>query len=79
MEFLTYMEILRSLPVEVNLWIMQNTYEEIARTVYAELVKNAKRGSEPARKLIEAFRRTGELLLFNVDSLFAEGEREQAA
>ena len=79
LEFLSYMEVLRSLPLEVNLWIMQNIYEEMAGTVYVDLVRNANSGSEPAQKLIEDFRRTGELLHFNVKSLFAEAEGERAA
>ncbi len=78
-EFLAYMEILRSIPVEVNLWIMQNTYDEIARTAYRDLLGNANQGSEPARKWIKAFRRTGEYLYFNIDSILAEYAAEKAA
>ena len=36
-EFLNYMEILGLCPLEVNLWIMQNTYDEIAQDVYLDL------------------------------------------
>ncbi len=78
-EFLAYMEILRSMPVEVNLWIMQNTYDEIARLAYRELLDKANQGSEPARKWIDTFRRTGEYLFFNIDSILSEFTAERAA
>jgi alpha-amylase/alpha-mannosidase (GH57 family) len=78
-ELLGYLEILRSIPIEVNFWIMQNSYDEIAHEAYADFLENAGRGSETAVKWIEAFRRTGELLLFNVNSILAPHEKKQAA
>jgi hypothetical protein len=78
-EFLSYMEVLRSLPLEVNLWIIQNVYEEMASTAYVDLLQTANGGSEPAKKLIEDFHRAGELLRFNVKSLIAVAEGERAA
>ncbi len=79
MEFLTLMELLRTMPVEINYWIMQNAYLEIAKSVYKELRDNAKLGSEPAAKWIEAFRRTGNLLFFNINAILPEDEKQEKA
>ncbi|OGW51204.1 MAG: glycoside hydrolase [Nitrospirae bacterium GWC2_57_9] len=79
MEFLAFLEILTAMPVEVNLWIMQNTYDEIAQHAYGDLLDKANRGGEPAKKWIEAFRRTGELLFFNIKAILAPYEKKEQA
>lgn len=79
MDFLDYMELLRSLPLEINYWQMQNKYYNIAKAVYRDVLENARRGSEPAKKWIDAFRRAGDLLLFNISAILAKYEQPAAA
>lgn len=79
LDFLHYMELLRSLPIDVNYWLMQNMYFEIAKAAYEDLLKKAKSGSEPAAQWVEAFRRTGELLFFDIGAVLAQFEKKAAA
>jgi hypothetical protein len=79
MSFLAYMELLRSLPIDINYWIMQNSYYETAQEVYGDVLENANRGSEPAQKWIKAFRRTGEMLFFNVNAILSQYEEKREA
>lgn len=62
--------LLRSLPLEINLWQIQNTYFKTAKILYKEFHADAKSGNEAAAKWVEAFRRTGDLLFFNTSALF---------
>jgi hypothetical protein len=79
LDFAGYMELLRSLPLDVNYWIMQNIYYEIARDVYGDILQNANRGNEQAQKWIEAFRKAGNLLFFNIGAILPQFERREAA
>ncbi|MCL5022988.1 MAG: DUF3536 domain-containing protein [Nitrospirae bacterium] len=60
-----FMELLPSLPVEVNLWKIQNLYYKMAQTVYGDFSSRAiARGAEAAR-WVELFRAIGEKLSFS--------------
>ncbi len=75
--FLAMVELLQTLPLEVNFWQFQNTYFKMAKTVYKEFLEDAKSGNEAASKWVEAFRRTGELLSFNTSALLSEDLQEE--
>ncbi len=79
LESLSYLRILKSLPIKVNLWIMQNSYDEIAQEAYRELFGSSDKGNEPAKQWIQAFREIGQLLFFNIDSVLAPYEKQEQA
>jgi hypothetical protein len=58
---------LHSLPFQVNLWKVQNTFYDLLQTVYPELREKADRGNEKARKWVGQFRALGEKLSVRVE------------
>lgn len=64
-----FIEAARSMPVEVNYWLMQNVYYELAKTVYKEYLSASKAGDESAVRWVEVFRSVGEKLFFNIDAV----------
>ena len=56
------LELLRSLPVALNLWEAQNSYFRIAQGYSAEARDQAEGGDEAAAAWVEKFRHLGELL-----------------
>lgn len=50
----------RTLPIELNLWQLQNAFDEILDTKYAEMRQKAESGDEGAGRWMEAMRALGE-------------------
>jgi hypothetical protein len=73
---LTLIGLLRSLPLEINFWQIQNTYFDLARAAYPEFLSRAKTGDDAAVQWTDAFRRMGEVLLFNTAAVLPEGQPE---
>jgi alpha-amylase/alpha-mannosidase (GH57 family) len=67
------MELLNALPVDVNLWHVQNVYYKLARTVYKDFLLRARTGEEDAEQWVTVFRDLGERLFFNIAAIFDEG------
>jgi alpha-amylase/alpha-mannosidase (GH57 family) len=63
-------DIALSLPFELNLWMMQNIYFNVAGTVYAEIAPGAQEDSQKAA-WVESFRSLGHKLNFNLDSVLS--------
>ncbi len=59
--------ILRSLPFQVNLWKVQNTFYDLLQTVYPELREKAHQGDENSRKWVGHFRALGQKLSVRVE------------
>jgi hypothetical protein len=64
---------LRSLPLEINFWQIQNTYFSVAGAAYRDISAKAKTGDDAAKKWVETFRRMGELLSFSTSAILPEG------
>jgi alpha-amylase/alpha-mannosidase (GH57 family) len=62
-------ELLPMLPLEVNLWRIQNTYFKMARTVYVDFLGKAMAADEDAVRWVETFKQIGRDLFFNVDAI----------
>jgi alpha-amylase/alpha-mannosidase (GH57 family) len=58
---------LPSLPFQVNLWKVQNTFYDLLQTVYPKVREKADRGNEKARKWIDHFSTLGEKLSVRVE------------
>ena len=67
-------EVLRSVPVDVIYWQIQNRYFELAKKVYAEFASRASVGDEAARAWIETFMSLGERLFFNTVAVLVNAE-----
>lgn len=65
-------ESLRSLPIEVNLWHMQNIYFKIAKTKYREFLSKEKSGDKDAARWVEVFKQIGHNLFFNITAVLPE-------
>lgn len=64
------LEMLNELPLEVNLWTMQNLYFETALKTWARHLLASQSGDREAGDWIDEFRRVGELLGVNTDEIF---------
>ena len=71
-DFLTLIVMLRSLPLEINFWQIQNTYFMLAKSAYWDFELRAKAGDDAAMEWTEAFRRVGDLLFFNMSSILPD-------
>lgn len=58
-------ELLRSLPIEINLWHLQNICFKIAKTNYKEFLSKEKSGDKDAARWVEVFKQIGHNLFFN--------------
>ena len=58
--------LLRSLPFQVNLWKVQNVCYDILQSTYPHLTTKAEQGDETAREWINQFRALGEKLSLKV-------------
>jgi alpha-amylase/alpha-mannosidase (GH57 family) len=76
--FLFYLELLRSLPVDLNYWLMQNVYFEIAVEDYKDVQDHAALGSDPSKTWIDSFTKVGELLSFNMQAILRQLEEKKA-
>ncbi len=56
-----------SLPFQVNLWKIQNCFYEISQGVYTEFKGKAKQGDEEPREWLEHFRNLGEKLYVRIE------------
>ena len=66
------MELLRSIPIEIVLWEMQNDYYLLAKTTYRDYLKRERSGEEGAAIWLEAFRKLGDTFRFNLDAVLTE-------
>lgn len=74
-DVLTLIALLKSLPLEINFWQIQNAYLELARTAYPECVAKAKTGDDASIQCTAVFSRIGEALSFNTSAVLTEGRR----
>jgi alpha-amylase/alpha-mannosidase (GH57 family) len=65
--FETAVNLVSTLPFQVNLWKIQNAYYEILQGVYVEFKGKAKQGDQEAKEWIEYFKNLGEKLYVRVD------------
>ncbi len=66
------LELIKSLPVEVNFWHIQNIYYKIAKSLYIEFLLRSKEGGENAKKWVASFKYIGEMLFFNIPAILPE-------
>jgi len=59
-----------SLPFELNLWMTQNIYFTVAKSVYRDMASGAQKDGEKAA-WVESFRSLGHKLNFNLDAVLA--------
>lgn len=58
-----------SLPIELNLWEVQNIYHKMASTIYGDYHSKAMQGDEQASLWTEKFKSLGQKLSFNVGAI----------
>jgi hypothetical protein len=63
------MELARILPIEVNLWEIQNVYYAMARSVYVRMIEGASRDEAGAVQWRREFVELGEILDFDTGSI----------
>jgi len=68
-DILELVELLESLPLELNLWETQNIFYKIAKCCYGKIAGEAAAGNPDAARWVEAFSRLGGKLTFNVPVL----------
>ena len=66
--------LLRSVPVDVVYWQVQNAYYRMAKTAYPEFASRASAGDEAAQAWVETFKILGEQLLFNSGAVLIKTE-----
>ncbi|MEW6108570.1 MAG: DUF3536 domain-containing protein [Nitrospirota bacterium] len=66
------LDVVRLLPLELNYWQLQNIYYRIAKTAFNEFLAKAKAGDGNASGWLDIFKKTGEMLLFNISALLPE-------
>lgn len=64
------LELIKLLPAEINYWHMQNIYYRIADDSYRGVSAKAAQGDEKASTCLATFKYLGELLNFNVSTIF---------
>lgn len=65
-------DMLNSLPFEINFWYVQNIYYKLARTVYRDFLSKARSGDEGAIRWMDEFRQMGQSLFFNIEAVLSE-------
>ncbi|HSB30862.1 MAG TPA: DUF3536 domain-containing protein [Candidatus Sulfobium mesophilum] len=70
--FHSFLEIVRSLPFDLNYWQIQNSYYKMAKTVYRDFLLKAKEGDSAAARWLDIYRSVGEKLLFNIAAVLPE-------
>ncbi|GFO67659.1 glycoside hydrolase [Geomonas limicola] len=63
------MGLIRSVPLDIVLWKVQNDYYVLAKTVYPEYLKRERDGEAGAAIWLEAFRKLGETFRFNLGAV----------
>jgi len=66
------MELLKTTPVELELWQMQNDYYLMAKTVYRDYLQKELNSEEGASAWLEAFRKLGEQFHFDLDAVLQQ-------
>lgn len=65
--------LIRSVPVDVVYWQMQNAYLRLAKSVFQDAASRAD-GDEAARGWVESFIKLGDALYFNTDAVLIKNE-----
>ncbi|OPY78555.1 MAG: Glycosyl hydrolase family 57 [Syntrophorhabdus sp. PtaU1.Bin058] len=65
--------LLKSIPVDIDYWTIQNIYYRIAKGSLGDLSPRAANGDKGAEAWVEHFRQLGELIYFNVDAVLHKG------
>jgi alpha-amylase/alpha-mannosidase (GH57 family) len=66
------MGLIRSIPIEIVLWQVQNDYYVLAKTTYRENLAKERSGEAGATIWLETFRKLGDTFRFNLDAVLAE-------
>jgi alpha-amylase/alpha-mannosidase (GH57 family) len=59
----------KAMPLELNLWHVQNNYFRLAEITYPEFLRKAEAGDEDAARWIDQFKQLGETLYFNNEAI----------
>lgn len=70
--FHSFLEIVRSLPIDLNYWQIQNIYYGASKSIYRDFRSRSKSGDEQAGKWVDTYRAIGEKLFFNTASVLPE-------
>jgi alpha-amylase/alpha-mannosidase (GH57 family) len=65
--------IFQMLPLEINLWYVQNIYFRMSKTAYKDFLLQAKSGDKNKALWIEEFQKVGKCLFFNIDAVLPKG------
>jgi alpha-amylase/alpha-mannosidase (GH57 family) len=71
-KFQDLLELLRSLPLTVNFWQVQNRYYALAKTAYREQFAKAHVGDKGATEWVKTFETVGQLLFFNTGAVLPQ-------
>lgn len=74
-EITKIVELLQQLAVDVNYWQIQNDFYRAARMAYLDFLRSARSGDAAAGSWVDAFRRLGQTIWFNVEAVLPDGER----
>lgn len=66
------LELIKSMPFNINLWQAQNIYYKLSKTTCKELLVKAKAGNEDASLWLDKFKQIGQSLFFNVGIVLEE-------
>jgi len=66
------LELIKSMPFNINLWQAQNVYYKLSKTTCKELLVKAKAGNEDASLWLDKFKQIGQSLFFNVGIVLEE-------
>ncbi len=69
----TAIELAGSIPIEINLWHVQNIYFKMVEKSYKDVLSKARGGDAEAAKWIGSFKSLGEILNFNTSAVPGEG------
>ncbi len=65
-------ELIKSMPLSINLWQAQNIFYRLSKMTYKELMVKAKSGSEDISLWLGNFKQIGQGLFFNVGTVLKE-------
>ncbi|MBE0425729.1 MAG: DUF3536 domain-containing protein [Nitrospirae bacterium] len=63
------LELIKSLPIEINYWQSQNVYYKIVKASYRDFLFKSRQGDENAKIWVATFKYLGEMLFFNISSV----------
>jgi len=69
--FHKFIDVVCSVPVDVNFWQIQNAYYKMGKTVYKEFLLKSKEGNAEAAQWVELYRSAGEKLFFNTKAVLS--------